>query len=104
MGQASLRRRDRLGRAIQDVLGSGATELTQAALGENGTRFVRELLGRNPRHRVQLTCNKQSFGGEGHAWAVDPSRLSKDSVVYSVGVGDDISFDLALIERFGLDV
>ena len=37
-------------------------------------------------------------------WTVIPDLLSADSVVYSVGVGDNISWDLALIERFGLTV
>ncbi|HEU4560138.1 MAG TPA: FkbM family methyltransferase [Longimicrobium sp.] len=32
------------------------------------------------------------------------SGLGRDSIVYSVGVGTEIDFDLALIERFGLQV
>lgn len=38
------------------------------------------------------------------SWAVWASGLRNDSMVYSVGVGDDISFDLDLIARFGLEV
>lgn len=41
-----------------------------------------------------------SYGG----WSVLPGRLSKDSVVYGVGVGQDASWDLAMIERFGCEV
>ncbi len=35
---------------------------------------------------------------------VCPNHLDAESVVYSVGIGDDISFDLAMIRRFGVKV
>lgn len=40
------------------------------------------------------------YGG----WTVVPDLLNADSVVYGVGVGTDISFDLGLIDRFGCAV
>jgi FkbM family methyltransferase len=41
-----------------------------------------------------------SYGG----WTVIPELIDRNSVVYSVGVGSDITFDLALIARFGCAV
>lgn len=35
---------------------------------------------------------------------VCPTSLSDESIVYSFGVGEDISFDLSLIEKYGLKV
>jgi FkbM family methyltransferase len=40
------------------------------------------------------------YGG----WTIIPRLLGRQSLVYSVGVGSDISFDRALIERFGCQV
>ncbi len=37
-------------------------------------------------------------------WSYIDDRLSDASVVYSLGVGDSVDFDLDLIERFGLTV
>lgn len=37
-------------------------------------------------------------------WAVPLALLNETSIVYSVGVGDDISFDRALIDRYGCEV
>ena len=37
-------------------------------------------------------------------WAVLPHLLDSESVVYSFGVGDNVSWDLAMIDRFGLTV
>ena len=40
------------------------------------------------------------YGG----WTVVPDLLGAQSVVYSVGVGSDVTFDRALIDRFGCTV
>jgi len=41
-----------------------------------------------------------AYGG----WTICPAVLTSDSVVYSFGVGEDISFDLSLIKHYGLSV
>jgi len=43
-------------------------------------------------------------GARSGMWTVDPRPLGADSVVYSVGIGDNIAWDLVLIERFGCTV
>ena len=54
--------------------------------------------------RKQFRCRREVFGKDPCAWCICPDGLTRDSVVYSFGVGRDISFDLDLIERFGLTV
>jgi FkbM family methyltransferase len=44
------------------------------------------------------------FGTEYGGWPVLNSQLNSDSVVLSFGLGEDISFDLGVIERFGCRV
>ena len=44
------------------------------------------------------------LGSEYGGWTVIPELIDAGSVVYSVGVGSDITFDRALIERFGCTV
>ena len=73
-------------------------------MGSKGTRLVRELLGRSPRFRAQVSCNTEVCGSGVHAWVICPDRLTSEAIAYSVGVGDDISFDLALIDRFRVRV
>jgi FkbM family methyltransferase len=48
---------------------------------------------------IELLGN-ESYGG----WTMETGALSKDSVVYSFGVGNDISWDLEMIKRFGCTV
>jgi FkbM family methyltransferase len=67
-------------------------------------RMARVLGGRDVWRSVQQNCTKLSLGSEGARWCICPDDLSKTSVVYSLGVGEEISFDLELIERFGTRV
>lgn len=54
--------------------------------------------------KVQTLHEKISLGNDGARWCVCPDGLGPSSVVYSVGVGEEISFDLELIRRFGVCV
>ena len=53
--------------------------------------------------KTSVCKNSKLFGGS-HGWVIDESKISKDSVVYSIGVGSNIDFDIALIEKFSLVV
>src|SRR5262245_50410445 len=50
-------------------------------------------------HRNRLVLGR----GDG-AWCLCPDGLDARSVVYSFGVGVDVSFDLEIIARLGVDV
>lgn len=54
--------------------------------------------------RVQRHGDMEQFGSEYGGYSLDGSLLHNDSIVYSIGVGEDISFDLSLIERFGVSI
>jgi FkbM family methyltransferase len=53
---------------------------------------------------VDLSCRTERFGSEYGGWDVATDRIDRRSIVYSFGIGEDASFDLALIERFGVTV
>ncbi len=52
----------------------------------------------------ERACPWLELGVARGAWRLCPEGLNAESVVYSFGVGTDISFDLALIGRFGATV
>ena len=54
--------------------------------------------------RVTHSCHELHLGTEYGGWTINPTLVNKDSIVYSAGIGEDISFDRALIERFGVTV
>ncbi len=45
-----------------------------------------------------------TYGNRYADWTFCPDKIYKDSIVYSFGVGEDISFDLQLIEKFHVHV
>lgn len=53
---------------------------------------------------AQLSRSLESIGSDYGGYSLDPSMLRPDSVVYSLGIGEDISFDLTMIERFGVNI
>ena len=61
---------------------------------------TRRLRGR-PYQGVQCRIASEHLGSSYGGYAVSLEGLDASSVVYSVGIGEDVSFDLALIERVG---
>ncbi len=66
--------------------------------------IIRALIGREILVARDVRCKTERFGSEFAGWDVAIDRLDSDAVVYSFGVGEDASFDVGLIERFGLTI
>jgi FkbM family methyltransferase len=62
--------------------------------------MARRLRG-HPRHGVQRELDSVHLGSTYGGYKLCLDGVGASSVVYSVGIGEDISFDLALIERAG---
>jgi FkbM family methyltransferase len=61
-------------------------------------------LSNKPRHGVQMARPVARLGTAYGAHAIDLEPLTSRSVVYSFGVGEDVSFDLELIDRIGVTI
>lgn len=62
------------------------------------------LLGKELTFRPEITAATEFHGTEYGGWAILADSLRPDSAVLSFGVGEDASFDLSLIEKYGCDV
>jgi FkbM family methyltransferase len=67
-------------------------------------RLGRLATGRDVIYRYNAKPRKALLGTVYGGWTIAPDRLGADSVMYSFGVGNDISFDLEAIRKFGLTV
>lgn len=54
--------------------------------------------------KIDIELKKEKYGSEYGGWEMYTKDISTDTVVYSFGVGDDITFDLELINKYGLSV
>jgi len=62
------------------------------------------LLGRDFYQGRQVRRSRLSYGNRFASWTFCPDVINENAVVYSFGVGEDVSFDLALIKKFKLQV
>ena len=62
------------------------------------------LLGRDFYQPRQTKCPRKTFGNPYAEWTFSPQNLDEHSVIYSFGVGEDISFDLKLMEQYKLHI
>ena len=60
----------------------------------------RLLMRQDPLFRLDTKVPVERHGD----WFVCPAGLTASSIVYSLGIGRDVSFDLSMIVRFGVDV
>jgi hypothetical protein len=69
-------------------------------------RLPAVLSGRDAFFRPTAGCrgHVERFGAGYGAWSIVTDKIGPDSVVYSFGVGEDVSFDLDLMNRYGLCV
>jgi FkbM family methyltransferase len=48
--------------------------------------------------KIGLKCKSQWYGNHYGGFNLNPSLLNKNSIIYSFGIGEDISFDKAIID------
>ena len=67
-------------------------------------KLIKKIIGRDVCYRTQINCQKKYFGSEYGGYCICPNKITKESIIYSFGVGEYISFELSMIEKFGVNV
>jgi FkbM family methyltransferase len=63
-------------------------------------RFLKRLTGKELRLKIDVDIPVIKEGG----WWFTPEQFNEDTIVYSLGVGDEIDFDLSIIDKYGVEV
>jgi FkbM family methyltransferase len=66
--------------------------------------FLKVLLKKELNTKVQVGISCDWYGSKDAGFYVSTDKLNNKSVIYSFGVGEDISFDLGLIDKFNCNV
>ncbi len=66
--------------------------------------LLRVALGKELLVRPDVSCEQETHGSDYGGWDIVPQGIDTDSIVYSVGVGEDASFDIGLMDKYGLVV
>lgn len=67
-------------------------------------KIVLAISRKNKHLKINIDCKKVWYGNKYGGFYAFPNSLDKSSIVYSFGIGEDISFDTALIENHGCKV
>ncbi|MBN1115588.1 MAG: FkbM family methyltransferase [Bacteroidales bacterium] len=71
---------------------------------EKALRIRKVLIGKDVYISRQIKQKTLTLGNRDARWTFIPELVSEKSIVYSIGIGTDISFDTALIEKIGCEV
>lgn len=71
---------------------------------ERGPRLFNQVIGKDLRYFPQIKCHKEHLGSRYDGKYICSDNITSDTIVYSFGIGRDITFDLAMIERFDVDI
>lgn len=77
---------------------------TKLTLSQRILRFMSAVVRRDLFSRVEVSCAVEYHGSSYGEWVICPTDLTLGSRVYSLGVGEDISFDLSVIQSYGAEV
>ena len=64
-------------------------------------KFYRKIFKDTPNVKTKIKIATERHGSVYGGWHIKRDSLNRDSVVYSVGIGKDISFDISVIEKYG---
>jgi len=67
-------------------------------------RLLKVIRGKDIFIKKDVAISIETLGNSGVAWSFYPKHINENSIVYSFGVGDDISFDLSLINEYDLHI
>jgi hypothetical protein len=67
-------------------------------------RLAKQLLGRDLFIDIQVNTPVEFHGSSYGGWYTAANSLTVNSIVYSFGIGQDITFDLSLIKHYGVTV
>ncbi len=66
--------------------------------------YLKLLLGRHPWVKRDIRMPTERYGTEYGGWTIKKDSVQADSIVYSIGIGEDISFDLGLMHTYGCKI
>jgi len=61
---------------------------------------IKKILRFEVSEKADISISTERLGSDYGGWTIEKGSVSKETIVYSFGVGEDVSFDIALIEKY----
>lgn len=89
---------------MRDMLNSQKYIMNRLKVLQNLKLRIRQILGKEVKPKIDIKVDYKFIGSSYGGWNVITDELNSDSVVYSFGVGEDVTFDLDLIHLTGCKI
>jgi FkbM family methyltransferase len=66
--------------------------------------FYLKIIGKLPSFSTDILLFTENYGTVNCNWTIAKNTLNKNSIVYSFGVGKDISFDISIINKYSCKI
>lgn len=66
--------------------------------------YLDVIFGKDTIFSIQKRCDKLRLGSNYGGWTICPNKINNKSIVYSFGIGEDISFDVELLQKYNCNV
>ena len=66
--------------------------------------FAKQLMGLVPKFKNDRNLNTEYLGSIYGGWTICPDLINEKSIIYSFGVGEDITFDTSLMEKYKVNI
>jgi len=66
--------------------------------------MFKKMLGLSPNVKMQTHLRTEHHGSDYGGWIIQKDSIDKDSKIISAGIGNDISFDLSIINKYDCNV
>lgn len=63
-----------------------------------------KIIGKAPNTKIQVKVETERHGSDYGGWNIKKNSISNESIIYSFGIGKDISFDISLINKYDVEV
>ncbi len=66
--------------------------------------LLKQLFQKVPRIWPKVHLLTESHGSNYGGWCIYPLPINRTSIIYSFGIGKDLSFDLSLVKTYGVEI
>ena len=67
-------------------------------------RILFIIIGKDILYFKQIKCKQEQHGSKYGGWIICPNSIDENNIIYSFGIGTDISFELSLIKKYNTEV
>lgn len=79
-------------------------EILMNGIAQCANKIFKKVVARYSLPKIDFRCPVERLGSSYGGWDIATGDVGPSSIVYSIGIGEDASFDMALIEKYAVNI